>query len=254
MVSEEYAYLLLGILFLLGWLFLYVRRRDERGELLALSVPLAVMGIAADSLYIKDWWNPITIIGTPPVSGEALIASLGIIGVGAVLPEYILRLRDTSPGRIFSRRELLVLFATLFTMALLFFGSFFLLHANSLIATILALIIPTVFMWGSRRDLIKVAFLNGIFLVLFAVLVYSVLNYLIPSWIDSFYMFKNTPRFLLAGVPVDDVVFYFCAGLFFGTFYEWWQNVRRIPLPTNHQYITRWWQRGIPRPLKGRRV
>ncbi|MBI2612326.1 hypothetical protein HYW59_00720 [Candidatus Kaiserbacteria bacterium] len=243
MIDEKYTYLLLGIFFALAWLFLYIRRKDERPKLLSLSLPLAVLGIGADALYVKDWWTPVTVIGTPPLSGEALIASFGIIGVAAVLPEYLLRMRDTSPRTIFTLREIHVLCVTFFSMALLFYGSFFLLGTNSLIATVLALVIPTAFMWGARRDLIKVALLNGLLLVLFSIPIYAALNYLTPSWIDSFYMFKNTPHLLFVGVPIDDVIFYFCSGLFFGTFYEWWQHIHRIPLVQGHRRVTRWWQR-----------
>lgn len=240
MFSHQFAYLILALLFLAGWLFLYLRRKDERRELLVLSFPMATFGVAADLLYVRDWWNPLTVLGSAPVSGEALIASFGIVGVGSVLPEYLLRLRTTSPGKIFTRHELAVFCTTFFTMAALFYGSFFLLSANSLVATVLTLIVPTVFMWGRRMDLLWVGLANGGFMVAFSALVYTGVTYLAPGWIDSFYLFENTPALVLLNVPIDDIVFYFCSGVFFGTFYEWWQNVRRVPLRKGHRSIGKW--------------
>jgi hypothetical protein len=227
-MTYEYTYLLMGCLFLSVWLFLYWRRRDERRELLLLSLLFAVFGIAADVLYVKDWWHPMSVLGAIPFTGEALITAFGIIGVGAVLPEHILRLRDGSPRRIFTRRELHVLAMSVFTMTALFYGSFYFLGANSLVATILTLLIPTAFMWGARPDLIRVAIINGFALLGIAIPVYAILTFLTPGWIQAFYLFENTPALLLLGVPVDDAVFYFCTGLFFGTFYEWWQGIKRF--------------------------
>ncbi len=230
MIEYQYSYLILAILFLSGWLLLYIRRKNERAELLALSFPLAIFGVVADALYVKDWWNPATVLGSAPLSGEAMIASFGIVGVGAVLPEYILRLRTTSPGKILTKREISTFCITIFTMTALFYGSFFFFGVNSLVATVLTLALPTAFMWGSRRDLIPTALLNGVFLVFFAAFAYTILNYMTPGWVEEFYFFQNTPAFILLNVPLDDVVFYFFTGLFLGTFYEWWQNVKRVPL------------------------
>ncbi len=229
-MDYRYTYLLMGLLFTAVWLYLYWKRKDERRELLTLSSMFAVFGIAADFLYVKDWWQPESIIGVIPYTGEALITAFGIIGVGAVMPEYVFRLKDGKAGRIFTKHELYALVISILVIAALFYGSFYLLGTNSLIATIFALIIPTVFMLRARPDLIRVALLNGFLLVAVAVGVYATLELITPGWVDAFYLFRNTPRILLAGVPIDDVIFYFCGGVFFGTFYEWWQGIRRFPV------------------------
>ncbi|MDO8552046.1 MAG: lycopene cyclase domain-containing protein [bacterium] len=236
-MEYQYTYLLLGAFFVAGWFFLYIRRKDERRELLMLSSMFAVFGVASDFLYIQDWWTPLSVLGTPPFTGESLITAFGIVGVGAVLPEYLLRLKDTSCGRVFTHREVRVLCISVFTMAILFYGSFYLLGVNSLVATILALAIPTAFMWGSRPDLISTAFINGLALVVFTVVIYTAVEFITPGWVNAFFLFKNTPHIILLNVPIDDVVFYFCAGLFFGTFYEWWQGIKRVPLRNKSKKI-----------------
>lgn len=231
MLAEyRYTYLFLSCLFLIGWLFLYIQRKDERAELLSLSLLLALFGVVGDMLYVKDWWNPVTVLGRAPFSGESIIASFGIVGVGSVLPEYILKLKTTSPGKIFTRRESLVFIFFIFTAIAIFFGSFYLFNVNSLISTVAALVFPTLFMWWRRKDLILVSIANGFFLLIFSMLVYSILNQITPGWIDAFYYFKNTPHIVLAGLPIDDAFFYFFTGIFLGTFYEWWQGVWRIPV------------------------
>lgn len=225
----RYSYLLLALFFLTGWLFLYWRRKNERAELLTISFSLALFGIIADILYIKDWWKPITILGIAPISGEAIIASFGIVGVSAVLPEYLLRLKDSSPRKVFTHHKISVLCTMIFTATALFFASFFLFGTNSLVATVMALLVPTAFMWGSRYDLIPTAILNGVFVVIFAMLVYTAVEYVTPGWVQSFWFFENTPPLILFNLPIDDVIFYFFTGLFFGTFYEWWQGIKRTP-------------------------
>lgn len=229
-IPYQYTYLLMGLLFLAGWLFLYMKRRDERKELLAISFIFCILGVVSDYLYVKDWWRPETILGGAPFSGETLLAAFGIMGISAVLPEYILRLKTTPPQKVFSRPKLISLFLLLAFLLALFYSSYYLLHTSSLAASIFVIAVPTAFMWGRRLDLVKVAAINGILLVGIASLVYTALNFITPGWIDRFYLFQNTPDTLILSLPIDDLLFYFFIGIFSGTFYEWWQRVERIPL------------------------
>ena len=64
MVSYQYTYLLMGVIFAVLWAILFIWRKDTRKEMLLMSGIFGFAGPIADLLYTIDWWNPLTLSGT----------------------------------------------------------------------------------------------------------------------------------------------------------------------------------------------
>ncbi len=219
----------MGLIFLVVWVALFVWRKSDRKEMTIMTLIFAFAGPAADILYTQDWWNPLTITNTK-IGVEALFVGAMIGGVAAVTYTGIfkkeIRIREVSKTEK-TRRNFDLVFILLLSV-IIFFGSFYLLGLNSFFATIFALIIPTIIIWVRRRDLILNSLGTGLSLVIIASLIYSVLQFLTPGWVHAFWIFKNVPDIVILNLPVDDIVWYFLAGLFIGPLYEYWQEGKVI--------------------------
>jgi hypothetical protein len=224
-MEYKYTYLLMGIIFLTIWLVLFIWRKNTRKQMIIMSSIFAFAGPLADILYTKDWWKPLTLTNTS-IGPEALFVGFMIGGIASVIYEDFFKkkvmIRKVSEAKEQKRNMNFIL---LMAVAIsIFFGSFYLFRFNSLIATILALAIPTGFVWIKRRDLIIDSLASGVLLVLVASIVYTILNFLTPGWISAFWFFKNVPDIIILNLPLDDIIWYFLAGLFIGPLYEFWRE------------------------------
>ncbi|VVB79423.1 Uncharacterised protein [uncultured archaeon] len=229
MLGYTYSYLLLGILFFVFWIILFLWRKDTRKPMLLFSSLFGFAGPLADLLYTQDWWKPVTITNTA-IGLESIFVGFMIGGIATVLYEDIfkkkIRLRKNYKSR--KEKDNLHLILLILTALILFFGSFYLLRLNSLVSTIIALIIPTLYIWYKRKDLIVDSLMSGVLLLVLSFLVYSTLNLITPGWVDEFWYFRNVPHLIFLGVPIDDVIWYFLAGAFIAPLYEYWLEGRLI--------------------------
>lgn len=219
----------MGLVFLVFWLALFIWKKDIRKEMLIMSIIFAFAGPLADILYTQDWWHPSTLTNTP-IGLEAFFVGFMIGGIASVIYEDIFK-KKLKIRKVSKTKEVKSNFGFLFILsisAVLFFGTFYLLKFNSLIATIIALLIPTVIIWIKRKDLIIDSLATGVLLVIVASLIYTVLEFLTPGWIYAFWYFKNIPNIIIFSLPLDDIIWYFLAGLFIGPLYEYWQEGRLI--------------------------
>ncbi len=196
-----------------------------------MSILFGTPGAMADIIYTKDWWVPETITGTI-VSLEGFIVGFMIGGIATVLYEDIfrkrIRLRNVSAQKQVTQNKHLVFLILL--LSILFFGSFYIFGLNSLIATIIALGVPTLVIWITRPDLILDSLVTGVLLLVVASIVYTLLHFLTPGWIEAFWHFRNVPHIIIFNLPIDDIIWYFFAGMFIGPLYEYWKEGKLVDL------------------------
>jgi len=219
----------MGMFFLLIWFILFSLRKDVRREMLIMSLIFGFCGPLADSLYYKDWWLPLTIMNTT-VSFEAFIVGFCLGGIIAVIYEETFkdRLKIKRENRKERKKEFSLFIITLILIGLIFFGTYYIFDFNSLYATIFAMLIPTLFIWIKRRDLIKVSLISGLLTLSAAIAVYSILIFIAPNWITFFYKFKNVPAIVLFNVPIDDFIWYFLGGCLVAPLYPFWVKGKLI--------------------------
>jgi hypothetical protein len=228
MVSYQYTYLLMGVIFAVLWAILFIWRKDTRKEMLLMSGIFGFAGPIADLLYTIDWWNPLTLSGTR-IGFEAFFVGFVIGGVSAVIYEDIFKKRVKIRKISKVEDEIKNLnFGLFIGLALVLFFSLFFFGLNSFQSTILSLLIPTLIIWYKRKDLILDSIFTGIILVFVASTVYTILEFLTPGWIQSFWLFENVPNIIILNLPIDDIIWYFLAGMFIGPLYEYWQKAKLI--------------------------
>ncbi len=59
-MGYRYTYILMALIFFAVWLALYILRKDNRREMIVMSLIFGFIGPFADILYTKDWWQSLT--------------------------------------------------------------------------------------------------------------------------------------------------------------------------------------------------
>lgn len=228
MVSYQYSYLIGSLALLLVWLILYLWRKDVRREMLSISVLFGVMGLIIDPIYMMDWWNPLRNLGI-----ESFLFGFVTSGIASVIYEetFNKKIKTKKFGKNYPVKNLNLIH--LLTMGfILFFGSIFLLKWSSFVASFPSLFIPTFIIWIKRNDLIKNSLFSGVLLLIVSFLFFIIPELITPGWVESAWRFENLSGILILGAPIEDLIWFFMAGLLIGPLYEYWQEGRLINIKT----------------------
>ena len=148
MADYQYTYLIGNIIGLIIWIFIFLRRKDLRKEMLLLSFIFGISGLFAEIIYTKDWWQPLTITNTR-IGIEDFFFGFIIGGVSAVIYSFLFnkRTKITKVKEMKEKRRDINFLMTLSLMAIITFLGFFILKFNSFVSTILAFIIPIILIY-----------------------------------------------------------------------------------------------------------
>lgn len=229
MVNYQYSYLIGDLLFIFVWLAFFLLRRDTRKEMFVISLIFGVAGPLSQIVYLNDWWRPLTITATS-LGIEDFLFGFSIGGISAVIYEHLFQKR-VKIGKINKSKEKKrnVNFSlTIILIPLIFYGGFFILKMNTFISSIFAFIIPTIIIYTKRKDLIKNSFFSGILTMLIMFLVYQIIEMIIPSFFESFFLFQNIGKTIFLKIPLEEYVWFFLFGLLIGPLYEYWKEGKLI--------------------------
>jgi hypothetical protein len=230
MINNKYAYLVGTLLLLVIWVYFYFRRKDTRKEMLLISLIFLFTGFA-DVFYLKDWWHPQTVTGTVP-GIESFLFAFSYPGIVAVLYEQFfrkkLRIEKLKKGK---KKIKNIKFTLLFLIVIFFiFVGYYIFNLNTWQATLLSLILGTLFIWIERRDLIIDSIYSGILALVIVIPVFAFVEFLFPGAIRDAWLFENVPEIIIFYVPIDDFIYYLVVGAFIGPLYEYWQEAKLVNL------------------------
>jgi len=228
-MEYQLGYLIGDLALLTIWLILFLWRRDVRKEMLIISLIFGLVGLIVDPIYSADWWFPKT-IGNMMPGIESFLFGFSTAGVASVIYEEIfrkkLKIKKTTEKKE-ARKNWRILKLGVLGLFLFFF-SFFVLNLNSFYASFPAILIPSLIIWIKRKDLILNSLISG-FLIMMASLVFYIVPELIyPGWIAHTWNFEMLSGITILKVPLEDLIWFFLAGLIIGPFYEYWQEGKLI--------------------------
>lgn len=224
-----YLYLSWTLVFLLIWGVFFLIRKDLRIEMLFISTLFGVGGILSQQTHIQDWWQPITITGTP-LGIEDFLIGFAIGGIASVVYAVVYRKKYTiSVARVSLKRS----YAFLAGFAMLFLGLFYLAGVSSFYAAITAYSAGIVFMFFARPDLIRMSVVSGMLMVLLGSITYYLLFLPYPNYVREFwYLPEAWYATLVFGVPLGEYLWYFLTGAFIGPLFEFIENIKTQPVRT----------------------
>lgn len=224
MESIQYAYLLGAIALAPFWIALFILRKDTRRQMLIMSLTVGVLSLATTHYWwTVDWWQSPTITGTK-VGIEDFVAGFFSGGIMSVAYEVLFSKQQykNKTRKINSPDVVKLLLFMAFTTSFLFWG----IRLTSFWASTIALIATASIMFYYRKDLLKNGIVSGLLMMCVSGASYATILTISPEWVSRAYKFETLSGELVFGVPIEEFVFWFLAGLFFGPFYEYWQGKR----------------------------
>lgn len=221
----RYAYLLFSAALLLPWAFVFIFRKDLRRQMLFMSFGTAVAGVALEYLvWTADWWRPLTITETR-IGIEDVILGVTNGGLGAVVYEIVFgkrtrALRKDSIVKRFFKKKRWLLWVPLLASVIVGSTIFWVLGWHSFWATVLSCLIGAGLMVLLRSDLLTGAVFGGLSMVLVALPAYKLFASFFPGITGQFWLLDSLSGFLVWGIPIEDLGFYFAAGAFIAPLYE----------------------------------
>lgn len=227
--SFHYAYLAGTMALFVVWIVFFFLRKDLRKEMLSVSFLIGILSVVtAHYWWTVDWWRPPTITNTT-VGIEDFLMGFASGGIMAAAYEVLFRKRLYKMRKkcLHCPDQFTILLLLAFLTSWLFWG----VGLTSFWASTIALIVAAAVLFYFRKDLFLNGVLSGILMASISLLFYFTIMLVSPNWIDGTYHFETLSNILILGIPVEEFVFWFLAGLVFGPFYEYWQGERLRKAP-----------------------
>lgn len=228
------GYLVMDLLLGIVWLFLFLKRKDLRIEMLLMSAlitsTLVITGIVYLNHYITDYWRPeyagllklgplFQSLGLKIGGTEDAFFVFFFSGIGAVIYEELLGKKHLKKSRKKSLKVFLI-----FPLVLFLSWSAVLLSdkLNIIYGDFIGYFISTLIVWYYRKDLIKHSLLSGLFLGTFFFLFYYLIYVRIyPGIFHAWWILHKASGVFLLGIPLEEILWAFFIGLWVGPLYEY---------------------------------
>ena len=220
-IPPQFIYLIALIPYCLIWVLIFLARKDLRWEMLVMSIMIGFFSVATSYYWwTEDWWRPLTITGTK-VGVEDFILGLSTGGIMATIYEVLFK-RGLYKRKLHHHISggLTILFLLSQTTMWLFYA----VGLTSFWASFISMLLVVVVMISIRKDLMACSLLSGILVMAVSIPSYFFIVMISPQWIENTYIWEGLSDNKVAGIPIEEFVFWFMSGLVFGPFYEYWQG------------------------------
>lgn len=218
----HYVWLIWSATFLLPWLALYVANARNRRIMWRMSLFTSLFGLT-EPVFVPEYWNPPSLFELAQRTGfdiESLIFSFAIGGIGAALYTTLTRFeaRPVEAVERAHRRHRLHAYALL--APVVSFVPLYLLPWNPIYAAVGSLLIGAVGTVLCRPDLARNVLIGAaLFLGLYAVFMLG-LRWLTPGYIEQVWNLRALTGVLLAGIPLEELLFGLAFGAYWAGLYE----------------------------------
>jgi hypothetical protein len=232
-VASAYAYLLLSMSLLVVWLVLYGVRPDLRGTMLRVSLGTMPLGLT-EPLFVPTYWNPPTLLDLARRTGFDLESLLFSFAIGGIVFAAYDALAGTAPADSMSaeqheprHRDHL---AAVLAAPAVFLVLLAITRLNPIYAAAFGLVAGFLATLYCRWDLWAKMLVSGaLFLALYFV-VFAAFNLAFPGYVAAVWRLPVLSGVMVAGVPLEELMFAFTFGLYWSSVYEHlaWKRSRLV--------------------------
>lgn len=219
----QYAYITGCLILLLIWLFIFLKRKSLRQEMLSASLWGMPFGFV-DYFLVPTYWNPDSLFGLIKKYGvgiESFIFLFLMAGIVSVIYEFFKKERPVKLARRGRSHLFLIIFIPLAYVAISILFPLKAIYNLMIIGAIGAII--TAYL---RKDLRKQIFASSFIFSFVYLGVFILVNLLFKGFIEHSYNLKNTWNILISGIPLEEIGVAFFAGAFWSTIYEYTKSYR----------------------------
>ncbi len=215
MLPLKFGYAVLVLGGMIVWAVIFILRKDLRKSLIGMGIAYGMLSaVTAHLWWTRDWWHPLTLTGTK-VGIEDFFTGFGAGGVMMTAYQFFLKkkLVKVFPKTLLARMLKLAFSASvLVTIHILIYGF----HLTSFWAFSISVSVALIIMFITRRDLIAPALISGVLTTVFIFPIYWITILTTPEWVTRTYDFAHLSGILLIGIPLEELIFWFIAGMFIG--------------------------------------
>jgi hypothetical protein len=217
----DYAYFAASLIFLTFWLFCFILLKTERKAMLWTSAIFASAGPISEFWHLQDYWHPVYLvdirIGDWLFGVEDFITTFSLAGMAAGVFEWAAKRKEWPALPAMSMKAFLKMHGWgllgLVTMAF----CFSVLSICSIHAILLTLLLCSTTMLFGKWQIVKLvlplSLMYGILYWLFLVFIFMKLY---PGVIPALWKLQTTWDLMLAGVPVEELLWGMTIMLFGG--------------------------------------
>jgi len=224
--SAHFAWFTWSIILLIIWgiVRLRIRSREIRRDMLVVSICTSLLGFT-EPLFVPAYWDPPSLFDLAWKTGfdlESFIFSFAIGGIGYALYMAVFPVghepampRDE---RIDARHKyhLPLLLSTPLIFVILLIAA----HLNPIYDAIISMGLGGLATWYCRPDLVKKMLVSaGLFLCVYTVYFFTLIA-LFPGYVERVWNLPAISGILVAGIPVEELLFALAFGFYWSTVYE----------------------------------
>lgn len=221
MIMDKYIYLLLSLFLLSVWLvFFFLSKNKLRKILIKISILGGLAGLIAEFWYFRDYWHPLSVIGSAKYSPEDFLAGFAVTGIGLTLGVFF---RNKNKKDKKGHKIIFFILIAISIFILLLFSN--LLKVNSVLISILIFFALSLVMALIRKDLGYQSVISGTSFLLLVIPIYILLfDFLSPSYWNKYWLLANTVFGIkvLGNIPITEMLWYFSWGCFAGIAYDFY--------------------------------
>ncbi len=211
---DIFGYFGIDLLMIPFWIYLYSRSTSSvRYTMIRHGIYGGLIAIGTEHIFIKDYWVPPPISGTPGFYlVEDFLYGFFIIGITTTLYDWLFKVHKVEryPKQRFASYFFVVLILGAFVVFSKYYGY------NSTFVISLALFIAAVIMLIMRRDLLPKAVISSLLVLLIFFLIHVILFWiLLPDWWYNYWLLADKPyAFYILNTPWTEYMWYVAFGFF----------------------------------------
>lgn len=229
--QPQLAWFLWSLLLLIIWCVLYslLQNKESRKQMLAVSLWTSLLGIT-EPLFVPAYWFPPSLFDLAHLTGfdiESFIFSFGIGGITVILYNRIFGVisakidKSSEIGTLTTSKQnhrfhLLAILSAPIVFIVLFFTT----SLNPIYVSSIALIFGGLATWYCRPDLMKKMSTSALLFLALYFVFFLALIATYPGYVEQVWNLKVISGILVAGIPLEELLFAFSFGFFWSSVYE----------------------------------
>lgn len=214
---SEHIFFVSALFFSLLWLILFLLiNKESKRQMIFVSLVTMVLGPLVEQMHLVDWWQPHFIFNSY-IKIEDIIFGFStggtISGIYSILKS---RIQNNPIISINTNRKILLITISLFSL----FGLFYIFHVNSFWSSIISISISVIIVAYQNSKLLLNIFLTGVIVAIIAFGGYLFGLYLNPHFVTETYLFSYLSGILVFGIPIEELLWFFFAGMGVSGFQE----------------------------------
>jgi hypothetical protein len=221
----QYAWFIWSIILLAAWLLVFVSlgSQELRRKMLTVSLWTALLGLT-EPLFVPAYWNPMSLLDLAARTGfdvESLIFAFSIGGIAVVLYDRIFRtaqatMPETSRHDPRHRYHLWAILCA----PIIFVVLSLITRTNPIYSASIALVLGGLATWYCRPDLKKKMIVSAFLFLGLYFFYFLSLTAAYPGYVEKVWNLKVISGVLVAGVPLEELMFAISFGFLWSSIYE----------------------------------